>query len=448
MSGENTEKKIYVRPTIRRQFMGHANKFGGLAIPEPVVSIDGVAVADLVREFGSPLFVFSEATLRRKVRELNHAFSSRYPRFQAAWSYKTNYLDAICRVFHDEGSWAEVVSGFEYKKARANGIPGNRILFNGPYKPLPVLREAIESGTRIHVDHLDELSDCLTIARELGRPVSVTLRINMDTGTWPSWDRFGFNLESGQALEAVRRIAASDGKLRLTGLHAHIGTFMMDSAPYKRAAAKLAQFWKKIVSEYAQPLEYLDLGGGFASANRLKGQYLSGSVMLPSFDQYAEAITSALYEGFEPAEPPQLFLETGRALVDDAGFLVTSVVANKTTPDGKRALVIDAGVNILFTAYWYDITAAPSTRHAGSWEEVALFGPLCMNIDKVRESCLLPSLQRGEQIVLHPVGAYNVTQWLQFIEMRPNVVMIDRDGKPKIIRHAESLDDIVGREEV
>ena len=97
MSGENTEKKIYVRPTIRRQFMGHANKFGGLAIPEPVVSIDGVAVADLVREFGSPLFVFSEATLRRKVRELNHAFSSRYPRFQAAISMvPTSSSSASC----------------------------------------------------------------------------------------------------------------------------------------------------------------------------------------------------------------------------------------------------------------------------------------------------------------------------------------------------------------
>jgi diaminopimelate decarboxylase len=443
---ETSGKRVYLRPTIRRQFMGHANKFGGLAVPDPVISIDGVSVAALVREYGSPLFVFSEATLRRKVRELNHAFTTRYPRFQAAWSYKTNYLDAVCRVFHDEGSWAEVVSAFEYEKARHNGIPGNRILFNGPYKPYAVLKRAVEENARIHVDHLDELLDLLALAGELGRPVPLTLRLNMDTGTYPSWDRFGFNLESGQALEAVRRIAASDGRLRLAGLHCHIGTFMLEAAPYKRAAQKLAAFWKKAVEEFGQPLEYLDMGGGFASANRLKGQYLSGAAMLPSFDQYAEAITAALYEGFAPHEPPMLFLETGRALVDEAGFLVASVVANKTTPDGRRALVIDAGVNLLFTAYWYDITAAPATHHAGAWEEVSIHGPLCMNIDKVRDNCLLPNLQRGEQVVLHPVGAYNVTQWLQFIEMRPAVVMIDGQGRPVLIRRAEQLADLLEKE--
>lgn len=141
-------------------------------------------------------------------------------------------------------------------------------------------------------------------------------------------------------------------------------------------------------------------------------------------------------------DTPHLFLETGRALIDDAGYLVTSVVGNKTLPTGRRALLIDAGVNFLYTTTWYDLTVSPTKQHSGTWEEVGLFGPLCMNIDRIRDSVLLPNLKRGETLVLGPVGAYNVTQWMQFIEMRPNVVMISPSGEPRLIRRKETVEDI------
>ncbi len=435
-------KKTYSRPVIRRQYMGAANKFGGQAIPETVSEIDGVKVQDLIAKYGSPLFVFSEATMRRKVQELNRAFRTRYPQFQAAWSYKTNYLNAVCKVFHDEGSWAEVVSGYEYQKARKNGIPGNRIIFNGPYKRYPVLKQAVSEGARVHADNLDEIQDLLKIADELGRPVDLALRLNLDTGMYPAWSRFGFNLEAGHALEAARKIASSSDRLRLIGLHSHIGTFVQDTGPYKRAAKKIAEFYKKLRSELRQPLQYIDLGGGFASTNKLKAQYLSGPGLIPSFDSYAEAIAAGLYESFEPEEPPQLFLETGRALVDEAGYLISSVVANKTMANGYRTLVLDAGVNMLYTSTWYDPKISPAQDHPGAFEEVTLNGPLCMNIDVVRERCLLPNMPRGAAVVMHPVGAYNVTQWMQFIEMRPAIVMIRPDRTVVQIRRAETLDDM------
>ncbi|MCB1180250.1 MAG: alanine racemase [Leptospiraceae bacterium] len=435
-------KKEYVRPLIRRQYMGAANKFGGYSIPEPLYSIDGVSIDELIKKYGSPLFVFSEANIRSKARELNQAFQSRYPQFQLAWSYKTNYLNSICKIFHEEGSWAEVVSGFEYQKARKNGIPGNRILFNGPYKPYDILKLAVTEGARIHVDHLDEILDLHKISEEINKPIDVTLRLNMDTGMYPVWSRFGFSLETGHALEAARKIAFSNGKLRIIGVHSHIGTFVMDVNPYKRAAKKLAEFYKKLRDELKQPLQYLDMGGGFPSANKLKFQYNSDSTILPSFDSYAEAICSALYDSFSPEEPPPLFLETGRALIDEAGYLLTSVVGSKTMPTGKRSYVLDAGVNLLYTSTWYDFKVSPTKHYTGTYEDVTLYGPLCMNIDVVRDSCLLPNLHRGESIVLHPVGAYNVTQWMQFIEMRPAIVMITPNREVKLIRRAETVDDI------
>jgi len=438
-------KKPYSRPVIRKQYMGAANKFGGFAVPEPIMSIDGVSIDSLVKEYGSPLFVFSENTLRRKVRELNQAFSSRYPHFQAAWSYKTNYLDAICNVFHSEGSWAEVVSGFEYQKARHNGIPGEKIIFNGPYKRYDILKQAISEGARVHADHLDEIRDMKKIADELGRPVEIALRLNLDSGMVPQWSRFGFNLESGHALEAAR-MAVSDGKLKIIGVHSHIGTFVYETGPYKKAAEKVSAFYKQLREELGQSVRYIDLGGGFPSHNKLKAHYKLDNSWLPTFDAYAEAICDTLYAAFPGEEPPQLFLETGRALVDEAGFLISSVAGNKTLASGQRALILDAGVNLLYTSTWYDLKVAPTQYYSGTWEDVILYGPLCMNIDVVRDKCLLPNLHRGEQIVIHPVGAYNVTQSMQFIEMKPAVVMISGKSDVRVIKRRETMEDMVALE--
>ena len=435
-------KRAYSRPVIRRQFMGMANKFGGLSMPQALDNIDGVDIEELITKFGSPLFIFSESTIRRKMQEYKQAFSTRYPQFQPTWSYKTNYLNSICKIFHDEGSWAEVVSAFEYSKARKNGIPGNRIIFNGPYKPYEALKLAVQEGARIHVDHLDEIQDLLKISEELNQSIGVTIRINMDIGIYPTWNRFGFNLESGHAIEAARRIAFSNGKLKVVGLHSHIGTFMLDPTAYTKAVKKISEFYQKLKTELGQPMGYLDLGGGFASSNKLKGQYLSGNYMVPNFDSYAEAICTALYDAFSPNEPPPLFLESGRALIDDAGYLVSSIVGSKTMPNGKKGHILDAGVNLLYTATWYDFKISPLKSKSMAFEEVVLFGPLCMNIDIVRENCLLPTMKRGDKLVIYPVGAYNVTQWMQFIEMRPAVVLIQKDKTVKLIRRKETVDDL------
>src|ERR1700730_15920501 len=128
-------KPIYERPSLVRHQMGMMNKFGRLQGTKPLTHIDGVAVADLVAQHGSPLFVFSQSTLVKRYRELYQAFSRRYAKVRIAWSYKTNYLEAICRIFHREGAWAEVVSQMEFDKAVLTGVPPDRIHFNGPNKP-------------------------------------------------------------------------------------------------------------------------------------------------------------------------------------------------------------------------------------------------------------------------------------------------------------------------
>ena len=436
----------YERPAIRKMNTGLMNKYGTRTEYAPFTHIDGVSVKELIAKYGSPCFVISERTIRKTYQNAVRAFKTRYPKVQFAWSYKTNYIDAVCNVFHQEGSWAEVVSIFEYTKAIQNGVPGNKIIFNGPEKTKDDMQVAIENGSYIHIDHFDELYDLIELTTKLEKSAKVAIRVNMDTGVYPVWDRFGFNYESGQAWNAITKIMASE-YLELVGLHSHIGTFMLSTAPYSVAASKLADLAVNIKYVYKKSIQYLDLGGGFPSANNLRGSYLPGSDVIPSIDEFAEAITTTILNyGFPKEDLPLLILESGRALIDDAGYLLGSVIANKRLSDGRRATIMDFGVNILFTAFWYEHKITPAQEFSSHTEEMVLYGPLCMNIDVVRQSVTLPALNKGDQVVVHKVGAYNMTQWMQFIAMRPKVVLIDTNCTPHVIRENETVDTITQME--
>ncbi len=436
-STQNKTKAKYERPIIQKLNTGLMNKFGTSMDINPVHDIAGVPVKQLVSKFGSPLFVLSEASIRKQYKKAYQAFSSRYPKVQFAWSYKTNYLNAVSRIFHQEGSWGEVVSGFEYDKALENGVPGEHIIFNGPDKSKEDLLKAIKNNSLIHIDHLDELYTMVSLTREKGLQARVAIRVNMDTGIYPMWDRFGLNYENGRAWDAINKIMATE-TLQLVGLHTHIGTYMLSSNAYKVAASKLAKLAIQIHGKYGKWVDYIDMGGGFPSRNNLKGAYLPGADIVPPIDEFAEAISSTLLNAeLDFNSLPTLILETGRALIDESGYLISTVLANKHLSDGRRATIIDAGVNILFTSFWYNHKVSPAQEFEGFKEDTELFGPLCMNIDVIRESIMLPPLNKGDHLVIHNVGAYNMTQWMQFITFRPRIVLISPVGEANVIREQE-----------
>lgn len=444
------EKRPWSKPTITTLRTGTLNKFGAMRHELWRDQIDGVPIKALIEEYGSPLFVLSEKRLRDNARRLQRVFRARYPQVLFGWSYKTNYLGAVCNVFHQEGACAEVVSAFEYQRARSLGVPGHCILFNGPHKTRAILQQAVEEGAHIHIDHLDELYLLEDIAQAAGRQVPVTIRLNFDTGYTEPWSRFGFNVESGQAMDVAWRISSSRS-VRLTGLHSHIGTFITEPEAYRVQVRIMCDFMQAVEARTQCEIEYLDIGGGFASLNSLQGVYLPPEQVVPSIEQYAEAVCDTLlaltHERLaQGRRRPTLVLETGRAMVDDAEFLLGSVVANKHLPDGRRGVVLDAGVNLLFTAFWYNHDVTPARQLSGKPEETVLYGPLCMNIDVMRNSLMIPPLNVGDVLVFSPVGAYNNTQWLQFIEYRPNVVMVGSDGEVSLVRAAEDLAVVTAQE--
>ena len=442
----NMSKQIFERPTITKLSPGVPSKHGVGSAIAPIPYIDGVKVDDLINRFGSPLYIFSERTIRKEMDDIKRAFSVRYPKFQMAWSYKTNYLDSICRIFHQEGSWAEVVSGFEYDKAIRNGVKGEHIIFNGPGKSPEELEKAARNGSLIHIDHFDELFMLSDTCQRKNMDAHVAIRVNMDAGIYPKWDRFGFNYENGDAWDAINRIMLNP-RLKLMGLHTHIGTYIMTTEAYRIAATKLSDLAYNIAQKFDHYISYIDMGGGFASKNTLRGAYLSGEDTTPSFDEYAEAITSAIINSRIKSDKfPTLILETGRALIDSAGSIAGTVLANKRLSDGRRATIVDVGLNLLFTTLWYDHKIHPVDSHSGLVEETTIYGPLCMNIDVIRPSLMFPPLKPGDRFIITRTGAYNNTQWLQFITTRPNVVLIDSNREAHIIRKAETLDSVSGNE--
>ena len=442
------EKIKYERPVIKKMNSGLMNKFGTRTEYEPVTNIEGIPVKSLINQYGSPLFIMSEKQLRRNFQNATRIFKTRYPKVQFAWSYKTNYLNAVCNIFHQEGSWAEVVSGFEYDKAIGNGVPGNKIIFNGPDKSDKYLIRAARNNSLIHIDHPDELFTLIDLSDKHNLNPRVAIRVNMDTGIYPKWDRFGFSFENGQAWNAIVRII-NDKNIDLVGLHCHIGTFMLSPSAYSIAATKLCELAMSIKTKYGKTIQYIDMGGGFQSLNTLKGAYLPGSDTVPSIDQFADAITNVILGfGFKQEDLPLLLLETGRAMIDDAGYLLGTIITNKLLSDGRRATILDFGVNTLFTSFWYDHKISPAQEFGGYTEDMVMYGPLCMNIDIIRESVNMPLLEKGNHVVVHKVGAYNMTQWMQFITLRPNVVLIDANNNTHVIRRAETLEYLQSPEQV
>lgn len=392
---------------------------------------------ELTEKYGSPLFVVSAEEIRSNLAVFRDEFVKKYEKTEVAYSYKVNYLRAILDVIHQEGAWAEVASGFEYGLAKEAGVPGDRIVFNGPVKTEDELRRAIEEGAYINVDHFDELDIIERISSELARPVDIGIRISTDVGIDQLPDRFGFNLESGEAERAVCR-CAENKLLNIRGLHIHLTSYILESQSendipargikliwpkgseaYLSASKQLVNFARTLREEYGIGIKYLDMGGGFPTVDSL----------IP----YAEAITGPMLDEFDKSEAPLLILEPGRAIVSNAAQLITTVVAVKELPGGHSAVVADAGINILPTSLfkYQDIECVSEPK--GELRDTIVYGPLCLQTDIVGRA-RLPELSAGDKLLVKNVGSYNIPQSSSFIFEQPAVIMID-GGEITVLRN-------------
>ncbi len=422
-----------------------ADVLPGTAFDEPYDA------AQLMARFGSPLFVVSEVALRGQYRAFLDTFEADGIDTRVAYSYKTNYLPAICAILHEEGAWAEIVSGMEYELALALGVDPREIIFNGPYKTRDELHKALGQGSIVAIDNSDELNAVGEVANALGNACRVGLRVNFQFGATP-WTKFGFSHDNGDAQRALERIAA-DPLMDLELLHNHSGTFLLNHEMYGKSTEILIDTARR-ARELGLAPTMIDLGGGYPSSNRLKPAYdvPGGSKgRQNSLFPYGEAILGRLHDAKELfGGRPTLVLEPGRAIVDSAVQLLCSVVGTKDVVGRGKALIVNAGVNLVPTAYWYEHKVDANTngqRSDDKLESVDVYGPLCMQVDVLRERALLPRRAVGDPIVISNVGAYCQTQSMQFIQPRPATVLLGPEG-PEEIQRRETWRDVFARDRI
>lgn len=409
-------------------------------IDEKNKTIEGVDINFLISRFGSPLFMASEKILRQKYRLLKSALQKYYPNFQIAYSYKTNYLLGVCFLFKQEGALAEVASDFEYDIAtRINYLPKD-IIFNGPYKTDEYIKRAIVGDCRLNADNVYEIARIESISKSYGKKAKIGIRVNANIGFLP-WNRFGFNIESGEAYNIFKTIKNNCKNIDIVGVHTHIGTNINRLSFYKKAADLISDLINRVTKDFNFKIEYLDLGGGFASEGARPLEKKEWKV--PHIKKYASLIAGVLNKELKPPKP-LLILEPGRFLVDEAFVLTTRVVTTKYIK-GIRSVDVDASLNILPSAYTrkHLIKVIKNKQKDGKKELTDIYGISCMQTDLIESGKQLPPISEGDILVFYNAGAYSIVLSNQFIHPRPAVIIIGKNKKVGVLRRKEGTGDIL-----
>lgn len=409
----------------------------------------GLDAAALARQFGTPLYVYDEATIRAQCRAFREAFAARWSNSAVAYAGKAYLSPALCRILQEEGMELDAVSLGEIGTARAAGYPAAKIHLHGNFKPDAELAAALDLGIgRIVVDSLDELARVEALARERSEPAAIWLRLCPDvptethayTQTGQADSKFGLDVASGAAREAAQRAHASPW-LDLVGLHAHAGSHLLDVAPVSQVVAFLGAFAADLRETAGATIRELSPGGGVGVA------YLPDE-RAPSIEEYAQVVTTALAEAMRRhrLEPPRVVVEPGRAIVARAGVALYTTGPRKAVPGGTTFLAVDGGMGdnprpaLYGAGYW----AALAERMAAPPEEkVRIVGRYCESGDVLVAAVPLPRAHPGEILALPVSGAYHLPMASNYNSVaRPAVVFV-RDGHARLVRRREILDDLL-----
>ena len=404
---------------------------------------DGIDYATLITQYGSPLFIVSERELLRDFTELNRALRSAYPDSELAYSLKTNYLPKICAVLQEHGSTAEVVSEFEYMLARRVGYPADRIIFNGPNKSRRALELSVENQGRIHVDSREELEELKEIARTNKQPVTIALRLSStrianlvrNAGSRGLFERFGFNIENGEAAAACRLVAESGGMLRILGYHMHIASNIFDPAIFSEATRTVVSFAEEHKSLYDITPHYIDMGGGFPV--RDTDTILSTR---PTLHDFMRAISTELQKT-SLLPRPKLIVEPGRSIVSRSTTLVMSVLSVRER-NRMPLVTVDGSLSILPTISFRKHPIHTVLPTVSPRTETVVVGASCIGRGDVFGTHMLPTMKRGDVLVVQDCGAYSLSRSSQFIYPRPPVLWRSVAGEISIVRERESFDDL------
>ena len=405
--------------------------------------IDEVSAIELIREYGTPLFVISKMQVRQNYNKLRKAFS-RYPKCMIAYSYKTNYLPAVCNILHHEGAGAEVVSAFELLLAKKLGVQSSKIIFNGPGKSDKEIEMIIDYDIAlVNADSIEELERINQIAKDKGKIVEVGIRVKPDVPDFFVWPKFGMDIATGQAFKAYQR-ASELKNINVVGMHAHIGTQICSTYPYTEGIRQMAKLMSKVNAELSIELKFFDIGGGFGVPGFTPLYPTEEKIENPAtIEEFGESIVETFLSCISDynLSEPTLVLEPGRIIITDPALILTMVEGTKVIGGSTKTVVVDAGVNLIMFAPYYYHRIFPVEIRERAKEAVDIYGPLCMQMDVLGVNRKLPVLKRGDFLAVLDAGAYSISLSQQFIRPRPPVVLVNC-GKRKMVRRGETFEDI------
>jgi len=412
-----------------------------------VLHCESVPVRQLAETYGTPLFVYSKATLLHHLGQIQKAFAVVEPLI--CYSLKTNGNLGICRLMAEAGSGFDVTSGGELYRALKAGSKGDKIVFAGVGKTDPEIRYALENGIFLFdVESEEELHNLAAVAKTMGKSAAAALRVNPDlppkthvkTDTSVKGVKFGFDIDT--VLDVSKGVVGNP-HVRVVGLHMHLGSPILSVEPYRAGAAKGLLLIEKL-REQGHPISVLNMGGGF-------GIHYRKQEAQPA-QAFAEVIVPAVQKS-----GCRLVLEPGRFIVGNAGILVSRVLYNKES-GGKHFLIQDAAINDLIRPTLYDsfhriwpVEAAPGLPAPPEDYEVEIpdtmkqdvVGPVCESVDFLAKDRRLPPVKRGELLATYSAGAYGMAMSSNY-NSRPRAAEVLVDGSShQLIRRRETYADLV-----
>ena len=461
---------------------------GYLEVRNGHLHIDGVDALNLVREYNSPLFVFSESRIRHNINRLQHAASVVDRPIKFCYASKANSNMAILKAVLESGIDVEVNSGGELFKALRVGFHPSQIIFNGTSKSDDELDDAVRAG--IYAINIDSIYEIGLVEQSVARlrahgeqvaPARITLRLVPEIGTRSHLGlqtallTSKFGISSSEVLSAFRRGLQNPELVHVCGIHIHVGSQTPDVEPFAEAFKSMWEHLVTIHNETGHVLEHINLGGGIP-VNYLRDRSQADDLpeherdMLGAELEPAAVLSEALRVARESARAANaehlldqvtILLEPGRSVIADAGLVLTTVRNIKTRPEtGDVWLLTDAGYNIMLSMNnykWYYHLISASRADAPYGRDYKVAGPLCDSGDvyfDIEREGRLPDYRKlpedvvpGEVLALLNCGAYSLAQMFHYNgRPLPAAVLIRRDARPELIRRRDTYEDLIAND--
>ncbi len=408
-----------------------------------VLHAEDVPVPDIAAEVGTPFYLYSTATLIRHFRLFDEALSGMD--HLVCYAMKAASNQAILKTLAAEGAGMDVVSGGEYMRAKAAGVPGERIVFSGVGKTADEIRAALAGGIRqFNVESEPELRVLSAVADEMGRTAPITIRVNPDVdakthakiATGKSENKFGIPIARARDVYAM---AARLPGIDVIGIDVHIGSQLTELEPFELAYKKVAELTETLRAD-GHNIRRLDLGGGLGIP------YARSNDAPPLPSQYGELIKRTVgHLGCE------IEIEPGRLIAGNAGILVSRVIYVKSG-EGRDFLILDGAMNDLIRPAMYeayhDIVPVREPAPGAEQAPYDIVGPVCETGDTFARQRMMPPLQDGDLVAFRSAGAYGAVMSSEY-NSRPLVPeVLAKDDQFAVIRPRPTFDEMINRDTI